>query len=657
MLENIKSIYICKKILECISNRTILNLFRYNKFYQTKFNIKKFDYIFEIFNTIDLDLQNDIYRLKETYNCNLENLFNNLKKKFPFFISNDILKECLINYAAKMDNNILSINHIYFNEIVEKRLLLKKNNFNIEFDLEENLSQNDLINIITHQNSKDKVSNYLKEKLNLNNSLIKKLEVILNSDINLNSIYFEIRDQSILSIDVEKDKLEFNGKESFEEKNILIDFKLKRADLINKILEKNCKNIKEMKYIVFEEKTTKNIKKIFPLIELDKFENLNKLDLDILYNGENANYIIYNFTNKLSKLKELKINEYSRRYRNDILNLYLQKETLNRLKSLEIKYMNWIVNQNESFDFKGLERIHLDNVFLPQKEIEGKKYFFKEMLKGNLKWESLKTIEIYLTFDMIPEQIDEFKNKEIINLLKVARERESYEPEDSDFFPNFFKFIFSNQNIYIKANENNKNIENFKLYIYDSNPCMTCQIKEIVYEKKEKNVNIYLGEKIYGESLYTNFLYESPLIYVNFNNFVLDPCLDSFTFDHHTIETVNKIKQFLSDELKKIEYYKKGYKIYDKKDFDFDKEINELTLKMDSLKNKRKYENKGDENSYEKIMFEIEDRSVSTQLDEIERLIKKLKIKKNEKRSKKKEVFNKKCNYDIDMSLNDFFGD
>ena len=78
---------------------------------------------------------------------------------------------------------------------------------------------------------------------------------------------------------------------------------------------------------------------------------------------------------------------------------------------------------------------------------------------------------------------------------------------------------------------------------------------------------------------------------------------------------------------------------------------------MDSLKNKRKYENKGDENSYEKIMFEIEDRSVSTQLDEIERLIKKLKIKKNEKRSKKKEVFNKKCNYDIDMSLNDFFGD
>ena len=82
MLENIKSIYICKKILGYICNRTILNLFRYNKFYQTKLNIKKFDYIFEIFNTIDLDLENDIYRLKEAYNCNLENLFNKLKKNF-----------------------------------------------------------------------------------------------------------------------------------------------------------------------------------------------------------------------------------------------------------------------------------------------------------------------------------------------------------------------------------------------------------------------------------------------------------------------------------------------------------------------------------------------------------------------------------------------
>ena len=665
MLENIKSNFISNEILRYIENRKKLNLFRYSKLYQIKFNIKQIDYIFEIFDGIDLDTKNEIYNQKESKPNYLEYLFEKLKQKFLCNISNDILKECIINYVAKLDDSIISINHNYFSEIIAKRLLLKKN-INIEFDLEEYISQNDLLDIITHPNSKNDVNDHIKEKLNLNNSLIKKLEFILNSNINLNSIYFKIEDKSILSIDYEKDKIDFDVKESDEEKNMLIDFKLKRADLINKILEKNCKNIKKMKYMIFEEITTKNIKKIFPLVELNEFENLNALVLDILYDSEREDEIIYNFTNKLSKLKELTIKKYHLSQKQvDIINLYIQKETLNRLKSLEIIDMNWIVNQHESFDFIGLERIHLNNIFLPNREMNGKKYFFNEMIKGNLKWEKLKTMEIYITFDIIPYEIDEFKNKEIINLLKIAKERESYERAKSEFFPHFFNFIFSNQNIYIKTNESNKNIENFKLCIYDSNGCGTCRREDIIYEKKGKNVNISLGSRIYGEGIYLADLEESALLYINLDNFKLDPSLDSFNFDHLTIDELKKVKQFISNELEKINNCVTLCKeIIKKENVDFEKEKNELILKIESSRNKRNYEDIGKENYYEKIIYKIEGYSINSQKAEVNRLIKAevdrlIKIAKNKKSKKRKkyEISKVECNYDIDSPLFDLFGE
>ena len=62
-----KSIFIFKKILECIEKRKKLNLFRYSKLYQTKLNIKQIDYIFEFFDaTIDLDTKNNIYNQSDT---------------------------------------------------------------------------------------------------------------------------------------------------------------------------------------------------------------------------------------------------------------------------------------------------------------------------------------------------------------------------------------------------------------------------------------------------------------------------------------------------------------------------------------------------------------------------------------------------------------
>ena len=48
--------------------------------------------------------------------------------------------------------------------------------------------------------------------------------------------------KELLTIDYDRDKIEYKDNQTKEE-NIIINFKLKRAELINKILEKNCKNI------------------------------------------------------------------------------------------------------------------------------------------------------------------------------------------------------------------------------------------------------------------------------------------------------------------------------------------------------------------------------------------------------------------------------
>ena len=45
MLEKIKSKFISKKVLEYIEKDTVLNIFKYNKFYQSKFDFKKFSLI------------------------------------------------------------------------------------------------------------------------------------------------------------------------------------------------------------------------------------------------------------------------------------------------------------------------------------------------------------------------------------------------------------------------------------------------------------------------------------------------------------------------------------------------------------------------------------------------------------------------------------
>lgn len=142
---------------------------------------------------------------------------------------------------------------------------------------------------------------------------------------------------------------------------------------------------------------------------------------------------------------------------------------------------------------------------------------------------------------------------------------------------------------------------------------------------------------------------------------MLDPSLDSFTIDHLTIDELKKVKQFISNELEKINNCVALCKeIGNKENVDFEKEKNELKIKIESSRNKRNYEDIDEENYYEKIIHMIEGYSINSQLDEVDRLIKKKKNekpKKKKKKSKKYEISKVECNYDIDISLPNLFGD
>ena len=665
MLEKIKSNYLRKNVLDYINKKRVLNIFKYSKFYQSKFGFNKCDYLIQLFDNISFNLNDPIFIEKEPDIKNTEYLFNFLKKEFPHDISNDLLKECIIKYFCIRNDLILSINHIYFTEIIKEKILQGQNNLKIKFDFAECLSQNNIIDLIKPNNSNEIIINHINDRIKFNNNLIQKLQLLLNSNICIKELYFNLTkdgDISTCSIDYQKDIIEYKENEIEDEKNILINFKLKRGELINKIIEKNCRNIINMNYLVFDKISIKNNNQIFPLIELNKFENLIFLDLDVLYNGDFDDEIIFNFTNKLNKLKNFKINGYQIYDGYDVgLNLYIQKETLNQLETLKIKNMNWIVKKNESFNFKNIKKLHIKNCFLPEIYNNEKKYFFKEMLKGDINWEKLEKMEISLTFDIIEYIKEEYKNKEIIHFLKVAKERENeYEPT-SEFYPNFFNFIFNNQNMYIKTNKNNKNIEEFKIKIYDNNKCGTCHIDTIIYEKRGKNVNITMGRRLYGIPVINYFgLQESPLKYINLDNIIIDPFLDSFTIDHHTINELKEIKNFISEQHKKIKNFKTYYDDIKNKIHYYTKnleiKLNELKLKEDLLRNERNIILKDlDKKSYfEKTISKIKEITLIEEIGQLKELNKKLSCLSNmSKKAKKNKIQNYNEEDDDDKKMDD----
>lgn len=646
MLDNIKSNFICKRVLEYIEKKTVLNIFKYNKYYQSKFDFNKNDYLFKCYDIIskDKDLENNCFIKEEPDNIFSEDLFNSLRNNLPpLNISNDILKENIIKYFAINENYILSISHIYFNEILMEKIALGQKNLKIKFNGVDCLSDRNITSLYLINSTKEKIQKYIHKRCEFNNNNIKKLENLLNSDIVIKEFYFGFKNDFLpFCVDHEGDLIS-------DENNLFSNFKLKRAKLINTLLEKNCKNITKMKYLIIDKKSLDNWEgskeQILPKVELDKFENLESLDLDILYNGDLDEELIFNFTNKLNKLKYLKINGHIiDESQNLRLYVYLQKKTLDILETLKIKNAKWFIQENESFNFKNIKNLHINNFLIPEENNKQKKYFCRELLKGNVNWEKLEKLKISQDFGNKIEYKEEYINKEIINFLNITNIMISYDEN----IPYIFKHIFENQNLNIKTNEYNKNIEELKIKLYDMGDFeRSYESQKIIYEKKGKNVNITVDGRLYGEPIYKIGGLEEPLLkYINLDNIKIEPCLDSFTINHHTLNELKEIKNFIDEQLTKIKNYEIMFVDFKKKykaghNINFEKEINDLKKKKKDLVNQIKiiWKDYNNESYFLKAIYKIQKYG---EIYAINNLIEKLKYlqeyimeKKNENKNEK----------------------
>jgi hypothetical protein len=232
----------------------------------------------------------------------------------------------------------------------------------------------------------EEIEEYLNKNIKLYNEFFKKIEILFNDYI-IEGIKLEIESTkwninskiiTIYTIDYTNNIIEYKDNQTTEEKNLLINIKSKRAELINKLLIKNYKNIKKLELTLLKNAIDKNI--ICPLVDLNKFDNLISLDLYILdtneYNEEKP--YIFKFNYNLKKLRNSRI-ELSPDYQNSYL--YIQKEILNRLNSLKVIHTNWFILNTERFNFNNIKELLIE-CYIPKKnEFHiSKKFFLKNFL-------------------------------------------------------------------------------------------------------------------------------------------------------------------------------------------------------------------------------------------------------------------------------------
>jgi len=92
---------------------------------------------------------------------------------------------------------------------------------------------------------------------------------------------------------------------------------------------------------------------------------------------------------------------------------------LDNLEILELKEINWFVQDNESFHFININKLYIVYTMSFNWKFHIKsKYFFEEFLKGNIKWKKLKELEIQMIYGTKPEYNKEYINKDIIDFKK-----------------------------------------------------------------------------------------------------------------------------------------------------------------------------------------------------------------------------------------------
>ena len=130
------------------------------------------------------------------------------------------------------DDFNLSINHIFFIEILKEKILLGKKQLKIILEFEDDFSQNNIVNLISQKSNK--INDYIEEYIEFHNDIIKKLEFLYNCNIPIKSLAFSgFHDMSYFCIDYKNDTIEYKSNQTDEEKNILINYKLKKGEIIN----------------------------------------------------------------------------------------------------------------------------------------------------------------------------------------------------------------------------------------------------------------------------------------------------------------------------------------------------------------------------------------------------------------------------------------
>ena len=283
MLDGIKSHNIQMFILKYMTQKKVLNIFKYNKNYQSKFNLKKEDYKDEYL----IQFYDQIPSLKCLCRPKDEtDLFNDIKRfiseKYPY--DTLIKKENIARYYALQKNNIIYLNNIYFKEIINEKILLKQKKIKIKLGIEKSyLSQNDIINLLIKNSSIKDIENFIKSNIYIYNYLINNIDILLNSELIIEEFYFDllyidiVKDLNMLIIDNNQDILEYNENQTNEDKNILINCKLNLIESLNKLLSKNAKYIKALKYIIFDKKSYN-----CDLLDVDIFINLEDLNLYLI---------------------------------------------------------------------------------------------------------------------------------------------------------------------------------------------------------------------------------------------------------------------------------------------------------------------------------------------------------------------------------------
>ena len=115
--DEIKSNFIQKNILKHIKLRRILKLFKYSKYYQSKLNLNKEDFLEGFFDKLSLDMEKHVDFCPEL-------IFDIFKKYIPKNISKEIFIKDIIQYRVLKEELCLSIDDIYFDEIITKKIQL-----------------------------------------------------------------------------------------------------------------------------------------------------------------------------------------------------------------------------------------------------------------------------------------------------------------------------------------------------------------------------------------------------------------------------------------------------------------------------------------------------------------------------------------------------